>query len=257
VDFARAMRTLLVDEAEVTLWNDGFFVVGGAFIETLVNALPQFDFAAIVITPDDLVTSREATFLGPRDNVVFELGLFMGHLGRFRTFVFCPSDEELKLPSDLAGLTTVPYRWPRQDNNLTAALGAACDSVRTVMRKLGLAEARVAPKIREVQAEQQRQRTDIDDILRFLIEAYASEHELVHLRKLNRGSPFPFVPRDSFEDELRHLLSLGLIDRRPGSGVRSLFRDADDVGHHFEITDRGRTYLRYSTDLSRADVDEQ
>ena len=50
-------------------------------------------------------------------DALFELGLFMGHLGRERTFVVHPSGESVKIPSDLAGLTTAPYQWPRGDGN--------------------------------------------------------------------------------------------------------------------------------------------
>ena len=73
LDFARTVRSLLAEDAEVTLWNEGFFALGNTFIESLVNAQPRFDFAAVVLTPDDLVTSREVATLGPRDNALFEL----------------------------------------------------------------------------------------------------------------------------------------------------------------------------------------
>src|SRR4030095_4630538 len=153
LEFARAVRSLLADDVEVTLWNEGFFQVGNTFIESLVNGLPRFDFAAVVLTPDDLIRSRDLTMLSPRDNALFELGLFMGHLGRERTFVVRPQDDSLKIPSDLAGLTTAPYDWPRGDGNHKAAVGPACDSIREVIRKLGFSEARVSTQVRAVQDE--------------------------------------------------------------------------------------------------------
>jgi hypothetical protein len=245
LEFARAVRSLLVQEAEVTVWNEGFFTVGGTFIDGLVNALPQFDFAAVVLTPDDLVTSRDVTVFGPRDNAVFELGLFMGRLGRSRTFVIRPSRNDLKLPSDLAGLTTAAYDWPRADGNFQAAVGAACDSIRGMIRSLGFIETRVTHQIRAVQDEQERQRADIDGILRFLIQSFVTEYELIHLNKLGGSQPFSFVHSDTFEAELRRLVSLGLIERKPGHGFRSLFRNNDDVNNHMAITERGRAYLAY------------
>ena len=78
LEIARAIRVLLGDAAEITLWNEGFFRPGNTFIDTLVNALPRFDFAALVLTADDLVRSRDLESFGPRDNVLFELGLFHG-----------------------------------------------------------------------------------------------------------------------------------------------------------------------------------
>jgi predicted nucleotide-binding protein len=49
LEFARAVRSLLKDDAEITLWNEGFFQLGHTYIETLVNALPRFDFAVLVL----------------------------------------------------------------------------------------------------------------------------------------------------------------------------------------------------------------
>jgi predicted nucleotide-binding protein len=78
LEFARAVRTSLTDDAEITLWNEGSSGWATPFIETLVTALPRFDFALLVLTPDDLLESRAAEMFSPRDNVLFELGLFMG-----------------------------------------------------------------------------------------------------------------------------------------------------------------------------------
>lgn len=245
LDFARAVRTLLASDAEVTLWNEGFFLVGRTFIESLVFGLSRFDFAAVVLTPDDLIHSRDLTMLGPRDNALFELGLFMGRLGRERTFVVRPHGDGVKMPSDLAGLTTAAYHWPRGDGNHQAAVGPACDSIREMIRSLGFSDARMGAQVRAVQDEQQRQRADIDGILRFLLQSFATEHELAHLERLESGEPFPFKRSDAFESELRRLLSLGLIARQPGRGVRSLFQAGDDVRSHLRITERGQAYLAY------------
>lgn len=256
LEFARAIRTLLAQDAEVTLWNEGFFGLGNTFIESLVEALPRFDYAAVVLTPDDMITSRDNTMLGPRDNALFELGLFMGRLGRERTFVIRPRGDGLKIPSDLAGLTTAAYDWPRSDGNHKAAVGSACDSMREIIRRLGFTEARVSSQVRAVQNEQARQRADIDGILRFLLQSFATPYELTHLKKLESGEPFPFTKSDTFAAELRRLLSLGLLARLPGRGVSTLFAAGDDVRNHLEITDRGRSYLRYARQLEKNQHDE-
>jgi hypothetical protein len=245
LDLARAVRSLLAEDAEVTLWNEGLFAISDTFIESLVHAVPRFDFAALLLTADDLTTSRQNTSLSPRDNVLFELGLFMGRLGRSRTFVIRPRGDRLKMPSDLAGLVTAVYDWPRADDNHKAAVGPACDSIREMIRSLGFSETKVTKQIKAVQDEQVRQRGDLQTILRFLLEHFVSEYELVHLRKLESGAVFPFTWVTSFEAELKRLLALGLIARKPGHGFRSMINAGDDVGRHFEITERGRSYLAH------------
>ena len=137
VEFARAVRASLEQDAEVTLWEEGVFEVGQTFVESLTQALSRFDFAVLVLTPDDVVQSRSTALSGPRDNVIFELGLFMGKLGRGRTFILQQSDSSLKIPSDLSGVTTAIYHWPRGDKNYRAAVATACDSIRDKIRSLG------------------------------------------------------------------------------------------------------------------------
>lgn len=250
--FARPVRALLSDEAEITLWNEGLFPLGNTFIESLVNAVPRFDFASIVLTPDDLISSRDLTSMGPRDNALFELGLFMGRLGRERTFVVRPRSGDFKLPSDLAGLTTAFYDWPRDDRNQTAAVGSACDSMRESIRRLGFSEARTSEQVRSMQNEQARQRADIEGILKFLMENFVTEYELTHLKKLDSDQPFSFKKSPNFENELRRLLSLRLIERKPGTGVRQLFEAGDDVRNHLEITERGRQYVSYARRMEKS-----
>lgn len=81
LEFARAVNALLDEDAEVTLWKEGFFDLGSTFIDSLIKALPRFDFAALMLTADDLLTSREVTTLSPRDNVLFRTRLVHGPLG--------------------------------------------------------------------------------------------------------------------------------------------------------------------------------
>jgi hypothetical protein len=255
LNLARAVRALLSEDAEVTLWNEGVFAIGDTFIESLIHSLPRFDFAALVLTADDLTASRQVVSLGPRDNVLFELGLFMGRLGRSRTFVIRPRGDQLKMPSDLAGLTAAVYDWPRADENYKAAVGPACDNIREIIRSLGFSETKMSSQIRAVQDEQIRQRSDLQTILRFLLENFVSQYELTHLKKLDSGEPFPFHRSETFETELRRLLSLGLIERRPNHGIRSLFAAADDVRNHLAITDRGKFYLAHLRDVEKLDSD--
>jgi hypothetical protein len=255
LELARGVRQLLAPDAEVTLWNEGLFDLGTTLIDGLIRALPRFDFAVLMLTTDDLSTSHGVTKLGPRDNVLFELGLFMGRLGRERTFVIRPRGDQIKIPSDLAGLTTAMYDWPRSDHDHQAAVGPACDNIRKIILRLGFSQARTSNQIRIFQEEQVRQGADLQRMILFLLQNFVSNYELIHLKKLESGEPFPFKNSDTFEKELRRLLSLGLIARRPNKGIRSLFSAGDDVRNHLEITDRGKWYLENLADLERGEAE--
>lgn len=242
LEFARAIRSLLVQDTEVTLWNEGFFTVGSTFIESLVNSLPRFDFAVLVLTPDDLVHSRNDEHLGPRDNVIFELGLFMGRLGRSRTFIVHQSGSGLKIPTDLSGVTTAQYYWPRDDNNYESAVGAACDSIRRAIRDLGFSEEKASKRIQEVAKEQQRQKQEID-ALSFLVSHFIPLYEIQHMEKLANGEPFPFSMHEGFERELRHLSELHFITKNYDFKITEM-PEKDDLRRFFTLTDHGRMYLQ-------------
>jgi len=141
LDVARAVEVNLKDDAEVTVWCSGVFGLSHGTLQSLVAALDRFDFAILILTPDDVVSSRDVSSQAPRDNVLFELGLFMGRLGPTRTFVVC-SDAAMKLPSDLAGVTLAHYDSRRIASEPKAAMSPACFDVRQSIRSLGFTPAR-------------------------------------------------------------------------------------------------------------------
>src|SRR6185369_2350100 len=95
---------------DVKVWSDrGVFQPSNTFIEDLERAAATADFAVIVFGKDDLVRSRWSFSRAPRDNVVFEAGLFIGGIGRERTLMMRPERVSLKIPSDLAGVALLSY----------------------------------------------------------------------------------------------------------------------------------------------------
>ncbi len=134
---AETIQVLLDSTCEVTIWSQGVFGLSQGTLESLVGVLDDFDFAVLVLTPDDLVSSRATEGSAPRDNVLFELGLFMGALGRTRTFIVYDRKANLKLPSDLAGVSAATYE-PHASGNFESALGAASTRIKQQVNKLGL-----------------------------------------------------------------------------------------------------------------------
>jgi hypothetical protein len=145
---AKALQVLLDHACEVTIWSQGVFGLSQGTLESLVLALDEYDFAVLVLTADDLVTSREASSAAPRDNVLFEFGLFMGGLGRNRTFIVYDRTAGLKLPSHLAGVSPATFE-PHASGNLQSALGAAATRVEEQVVRLGLRDRERFKKLSE------------------------------------------------------------------------------------------------------------
>jgi Predicted nucleotide-binding protein containing TIR-like domain len=131
---AHALRANLREDGEVTVWDQGVFEPGAGILQSLTAELRQTDFAILVFRSDDLVTSRTVSTPGPRDNVLFELGLFIGRLGSSRTYAVMSSADRLKIPSDLGGIVFATYT-PREDGDLVRAVGSAADDIRSAILK--------------------------------------------------------------------------------------------------------------------------
>lgn len=135
---ARALQAELDEECEPLVWEQDFFVPTGTTIGTLAEKVQNFDFAAFIFTPDDSLIIRGSTNATARDNVILELGIFIGALGKERVFIIRPRDQELHLPSDLADCTCLTYRSNRKDQNLRAAIGPAATAIRNRIIDLGI-----------------------------------------------------------------------------------------------------------------------
>lgn len=91
-------------------WNGkGIFLPSKSTLEALEKQANESDFAIILVTADDISESRGNLNLSARDNVIFEAGLFMGALEAQRVFLLVEHNADLKLPSDLNGITVMPF----------------------------------------------------------------------------------------------------------------------------------------------------
>lgn len=131
------LQEALEFDCHATVWKQGVFEAGHTVMQDLLAAPARHDLALFVFTPDDAVTIRGQSWTAVRDNVVFELGLFIGALGLDRCFHLLPRGESaLRLPSDLAGLQSLDYPTDRPDGNRLAALGPACNKLRRRLRAI-------------------------------------------------------------------------------------------------------------------------
>src|SRR6187549_3554600 len=135
----QALTRGLEDVAHVEPWTTSFNP-GTTTLERLLELTREVDFAAFVFAQDDWTTKSPAATLeptpgqaSPRDNVVFEAGLFGGVLGMRRTFILHASGA--KLPTDLLGLTSVRY----DGSTAAAEVDIVCQKLRNAIEN----EARV------------------------------------------------------------------------------------------------------------------
>ena len=129
----QALTRGLSDIAVVEPWTTSFNP-GVSTLERLTELTHQVDFAVFIFGQDDWTSAAPDSGLGqasPRDNVVFEAGLFGGVLGMRRTFILHANGA--KLPTDLLGLTSIRY-----ETGLTpAGVRAVNDKIRTAIKDEG------------------------------------------------------------------------------------------------------------------------
>jgi hypothetical protein len=136
---AEAIQLNIDAVCDSTIWSQGVFGLSEGTLEVLVEEIQNFDFAILVLTPDDLVESRGETKFCARDNVLLEFGLCIGTLGRKRTFAVYDRLTEIRIPSDLAGVTLASYQLQKA-GNVQASVGAASTKIKNTITRMGSRE---------------------------------------------------------------------------------------------------------------------
>jgi hypothetical protein len=165
-------------DCEAEIWSQGVFGLSRGTLESLILAVERFDFAVLVLTADDLKTSRGETRPAARDNVIFELGLFIGALGRERTFMVSDRTAPPELPSDLRGVTAAEYS-PHASGNLEAALGPACRRIKNEVSRLGRRDSRRAQHLNAATTSVEEASARIDEMLRLLARSRKVELDII------------------------------------------------------------------------------
>jgi hypothetical protein len=254
LDIARDFEYQLQYDSETTIWKDGVFGLGFGTLEALMKIIDQFDFAILILSGDDLLESRNESFSSPRDNVLFELGLFMGKLGRSRVFIVYEEDSKLKLPSDLAGVGAAVYR-KRQDNNTQAAASLATTPIIKAIRSLGFIERRTRHQIQELQERQENTESRVKT-MQLVMRGLITQFEYEKLVGLASTGPFEVQFHNSMVSELNRLDAIRYVRPRDGYGIESI-RARDGTGFRFnlkeyvEITNEGLEYLKLRDEISR------
>lgn len=120
---AERVKTILEQDFDVIIWNEkvwdcSIFKLNQNFLSDLLKATLQFDFGLLIGTNDDKVIFRGQEVLQPRDNVLFELGLFTGRLGISKCAFLI--DKDIKLLSDFGGLSLAQFEKGNNESLIAA-----------------------------------------------------------------------------------------------------------------------------------------
>jgi CRP/FNR family cyclic AMP-dependent transcriptional regulator len=126
---ALAIEKACADQFTIVTWKEGGLQGANYSIASLEHVLDQSDVAIAIAEP-----SVEG--LHGRDDIIFELGFFMGRLGRHRTFLIEPRGEKMELPPELAGVNTLTYPH-HPGGDLTEALAPVCAKLTRLIAELG------------------------------------------------------------------------------------------------------------------------
>ena len=137
LSIANAIKENLDNDADIVVWNQNAFEIGSTYLESLLKQMHKADFAILVLTQDDITISRNQKKPSPRDNVLFELGLAIGSVGKDRCYFVYDNSKEFKLPSDILGIKGATYKL-QASGNLTASVGTASNKIRDMINNLGL-----------------------------------------------------------------------------------------------------------------------
>ncbi len=123
----------------VHLWTNNLFVPGSYTMESLEQRITTADFGVLVCTPDDHVTNpkRKTDNPAPRDNVILELGMCIGAMGRQRAFLVRPRGVDLKIPTDMIGITPIDYAHDPDPANIAACIGPVCTQIKLAVAAKG------------------------------------------------------------------------------------------------------------------------
>jgi len=151
IRISRGVQSELDDEFQVTVWDQDVFQLTYSALDSLLETLDSCDAGVFILRPDDVLVSRGTSTSAVRDNVLLELGMFVGRLGRDRTFLMTPRGVPVRLPSDLLGVTTAEYDGERAKREVRPAVGPACTKIREQLVRL---------KLRAIEEPESRRRLD-------------------------------------------------------------------------------------------------
>ncbi|MGB5157095.1 MAG: TIR domain-containing protein [Desulfobacterales bacterium] len=138
LDLAESVQANLEYDSHVEVWTQDVVVASARILDSLIRQIETTDFAVFICAPSDFVRIQGEEYHIVRDNVIFELGLFIGRLGPERSYLIIPrnSKKSLHLPSDLQGVE--PLTYDDSHHNIVSSLAVPCRQIKERISSLGM-----------------------------------------------------------------------------------------------------------------------
>lgn len=130
---ANLLRQNMGDEIVVRVWWINCFTKGRAILASLLDLSWQVDFAVVLLTQDVAVKQSNSLLMAPRENCIFESGMFMGAWGDPRRCFLLSSIPFAEIFSDAQGIVGCPIA----DNEVNHLLQIAESEIREAVKTLG------------------------------------------------------------------------------------------------------------------------
>lgn len=136
LNVARAMADCLESRNYKPLvWDEGLFRQNESTFDGLLRISTEVDVAVFVWGASDVTMTKGQSIPSPRDNVVWETGLFLGALGKDRVFMVVDKTVSLKIPTDYSGITRAHYDGSSIGTYDISAVSSACNVIDRSVRQ--------------------------------------------------------------------------------------------------------------------------
>lgn len=122
---------LLGDTVQCIPWTDAF-ALNKSGLDSLIKQTRLADFSILIATKDDLTKQRGESLTKPRDNVIFEFGLFLGAASPEKCYLI--AEEDADLPTDLDGIAVAKFT---RDTGKYNSLDRIVESIKTQINRVG------------------------------------------------------------------------------------------------------------------------
>jgi Predicted nucleotide-binding protein containing TIR-like domain len=137
LDYATAIKNHINNDCEAYVWRDVEDYPSKTITDWVFNLASNYDFGIFVFSNDDTATIDNEEQEIVRDNVLFELGLFVGRLGFERCNLLRPNIKNFRLPSDLNGVFEKKFDIPerKEFQLISSELRVPCAKINDEIKK--------------------------------------------------------------------------------------------------------------------------